>query len=270
MGKFDGYLICSDFDGTLAGPGSIVSQRNLDAIALFQAEGGRFTLASGRNPLFLKTYCDITHPNAPVMSLNGGILADPVTSEVKDYITFEEDPVPVLEDLTGRFSGIHTIHAWHTNGEMICWELGKSRSVHETLSSPREYVNILMIQDKETMPHVRDEATKKYSGRFLFESSWPEGIEMMPASGGKGAALARIKRLCDTPISIVIGMGDYENDVSLLRMADLGIAVGNALERVKQAADLITVPNTQDALWHVITELLEDQSTFPAEVRPLS
>ena len=48
MGKYDGYLICSDFDGTIYIDQKI-SQENIDAIAYFQSEGGYFTFASGRN-----------------------------------------------------------------------------------------------------------------------------------------------------------------------------------------------------------------------------
>ena len=48
MGKFDGYLICSDFDGTIYADGKI-SQENIDAIEYFQSKGGYFTFASGRN-----------------------------------------------------------------------------------------------------------------------------------------------------------------------------------------------------------------------------
>ena len=43
MGLFDGYLMCVDFDGTVAHRGKIVP-KNVDAIRYFEAEGGRFTI----------------------------------------------------------------------------------------------------------------------------------------------------------------------------------------------------------------------------------
>jgi hydroxymethylpyrimidine pyrophosphatase-like HAD family hydrolase len=46
MGKFDGYLICSDFDGTIYIDQQI-SKKNIEAIEYFQSEGGYFTFANG-------------------------------------------------------------------------------------------------------------------------------------------------------------------------------------------------------------------------------
>ncbi|MBQ1272136.1 MAG: HAD hydrolase family protein, partial [Clostridia bacterium] len=47
MGRFDGILICSDVDGTLA-EGKNIPEKNLEALRYFQSEGGLFTLATGR------------------------------------------------------------------------------------------------------------------------------------------------------------------------------------------------------------------------------
>ena len=52
MGKFDGILIASDFDGTVAVDG-IVSPENRRAIDYFMENGGMFTLATGRAPAFI-------------------------------------------------------------------------------------------------------------------------------------------------------------------------------------------------------------------------
>ena len=49
MGKFDGWLIATDLDGTLINRDGAIPQRNLDAIRTFQDEGGLFTIATGRS-----------------------------------------------------------------------------------------------------------------------------------------------------------------------------------------------------------------------------
>lgn len=53
----------------------------------------------------------------------------------------------------------------------------------------------------------------------------------------------------------IIGVGDYENDLSLIRMADIGIAVENAVDSLKQAADRVTIKNTDNAIAHIIHQL---------------
>ena len=47
MGKFDGILLCSDWDGTLF-DGTSIPENNVEAIRYFQRNGGTFTLSSGR------------------------------------------------------------------------------------------------------------------------------------------------------------------------------------------------------------------------------
>ena len=47
MGKFSGYLLACDIDGTLVSS-SVVPQRNIDAIRMFTEEGGIFALATAR------------------------------------------------------------------------------------------------------------------------------------------------------------------------------------------------------------------------------
>ena len=45
-----------------------------------------------------------------------------------------------------------------------------------------------------------------------------------------------------------MAFGDGENDVSMLRAAGLGVAMGNAAEEVKAAADLVTLGNDEDGV----------------------
>ena len=74
MGKYDGYLICSDFDGTIYAGGEI-SQKNVDAIKYYQSEGGYFTFVSGRNyEMFVSGAASIITPNAPILAYNGALI----------------------------------------------------------------------------------------------------------------------------------------------------------------------------------------------------
>ena len=76
MGKFDGYLICTDLDGTLLRNNKQISAENLNAIAYFQQEGGIFTFITGRMPFFVDQILAQITPNAPFGCVNGGGLYD--------------------------------------------------------------------------------------------------------------------------------------------------------------------------------------------------
>ena len=76
MGKFDGVLLVSDFDDTLYGTDLTVSQENVEAIAYFTAEGGRFTVATGRARPAFAPCASLVPINAPVILSNGSALYD--------------------------------------------------------------------------------------------------------------------------------------------------------------------------------------------------
>lgn len=75
MGKFDGLLLCTDFDMTLAEK-AVISPENIAAIRYFQENGGRFTVVSGRNPYFLTEHLGDLRVNAPLVGYNGALILD--------------------------------------------------------------------------------------------------------------------------------------------------------------------------------------------------
>lgn len=85
MGKFDGMLLLSDYDNTLlyteealqkGTPRPPMNQRNLDAIAYWQAEGGVFSVATGRALEAFRRHAHEVPVNAPIVVDNGGAIYD--------------------------------------------------------------------------------------------------------------------------------------------------------------------------------------------------
>lgn len=59
-------------------------------------------------------------------------------------------------------------------------------------------------------------------------------------------------------MSRTIAVGDNQNDISMIKAAGLGIAVANAREEVKKAADYVTVSNNDDAIAEIIEKFCGD------------
>ena len=85
MGKYDGILLMSDYDGTLA-VNAKVSPENSAAIKKFQDNGGVFVLASGRAPSFLDETNKYFTPTRYAVLLNGTVICD--AHEKKPVMTF--------------------------------------------------------------------------------------------------------------------------------------------------------------------------------------
>ena len=70
-------------------------------------------------------------------------------------------------------------------------------------------------------------------------TSSPEALEIVPPGVNKGSGLARVAELLGIPREETVAIGDGENDIAMLRWAGLGIAMANAPDSVKAAADVI-------------------------------
>ena len=85
MGKFDGVLIASDFDNTMVytegalrsgGPVPAISRENRDAIEYFMAQGGTFSVATGRALPSFASVMDGVPMNGPTVLFNGAAIYD--------------------------------------------------------------------------------------------------------------------------------------------------------------------------------------------------
>ena len=259
MGRYDGYLLCTDFDGTFALPNATLSEENLAAVKRFQAEGGLFTIASGRSPAFIRALTGPFEVNAPLIAMNGAMVCDENSYAVlKDY--------PIDESLLGaldEFASLGLIEhlvLWNAGEEQNHWspELGVAPSAHYAAHPRPWYKAVLAHSGEKATLAAKDHFNARWSGRFSGRRSWATGFEILAKDCGKGAALKWIREYLGGRVHTVVGVGDYENDVSLVREADIGYAVANALPEVRAAADRVTVSNSEHAIAAVIRELERD------------
>ena len=116
-------------------------------------------------------------------------------------------------------------------------------------------LKMVIAGNAEVIIKLQADLKKKFGQRFRFDTSWPEGLEIQAIDSGKGVAVEFMKSHLGTEIHTTIGVGDYENDITLLECADIGYAVDNAIDSVKKIADRITVSNREHALAAIINDL---------------
>lgn len=265
MGKFTGYLICTDCDGTLTYEPGKVSDENAQAIKYFQEEGGLFTLATGRFPDHAELFRDKIQINAPMVSLNGTLLYDTRNKGlVHKWGTPTEEFYSVLSYVRENYSELWNF--W-MNGEYadgtfgsVGYDLAEHVSTDDSLRKvlevfPNEMLKMVMSGPAEVVSRLQLDLKKKFGDNFRFDTSWAEGLEMQQIDSGKGVAVQYLKKHLDVEIHTTVGIGDFENDITLLECADIGYAVDNAIDCVKNIADRITVSNQEHALAAVIKDL---------------
>lgn len=118
----------------------------------------------------------------------------------------------------------------------------------------------LLDMDVRTMVYMGEESgAKQIQSEFpelklpLFSSR--EGADIMERDVSKAEGL---KRLCDyygIPLSGTVAFGDSMNDYEILKAAGIGVAMGNAVEELKEVSDYVTTSIDEDGVWNACVHL---------------
>ncbi|MDN6196317.1 MAG: HAD-IIB family hydrolase, partial [Atopostipes suicloacalis] len=81
-------------------------------------------------------------------------------------------------------------------------------------------------------------------------------LEILPLNVDKGFSMRLIGEMLGLEKEQIMGIGDQENDLALVENAGLGIAMENAIEEVKKAADYITYSNDENGVAHAIKKFV--------------
>ncbi len=260
MGKFDGYLIASDIDGTFKGKGKgpeaeAVTAENFRAAQHFIEGGGRFTFISGRAVSYLPEMGFLPVVNAPACLYNGALVYDYQRNELIRDVRLDFTLHDFLNAIQEKMDTVRTVRYYpDVMGEPGCYNVGEPYPENVeflpklicTFETPELAVEFARFA--KTLPLLKN---------VYISRSWPIGVEFNAANATKGHALQFIKAHLGN-IHTAIGIGDYENDLKLLEMADIGVAVGDGMQTLKDTADWVVKPNAECAVRDLI-EKLEDQ-----------
>ncbi|MBQ8371983.1 MAG: HAD-IIB family hydrolase [Clostridia bacterium] len=256
MGKFDGILIASDWDATLHHESGL-NNIDIEKIRYFQKEGGRFTVCTGRALSHIRHYFDKIKPNTYVITLNGAVIVDADSGEELYRGHLHKNLVEALDILYLNNELFYTLHVYF-DGDESAREYTKEQYRASREKFEKEPIHkILLIADKESKIKEAKMLLGEYHfPKYMFVSSWPLSLEILARENGKGYALCRVGEAIGARLTV--GVGDFDNDEQMIRMADIGYAVGNATDELKAIADRITVDVHDGAIAHIIDEIEAD------------
>lgn len=265
MGKFDGYLFCTDLDDTLLTTDKRVSEKNKAAIQYFMDEGGLFTFATGRVYSGIGEIIKYIVPNAPMICFNGGCIYDienkcevwaaELADGAENVLKYVHDKFPFvgIEICTGnkiyfcRRNGFVDQHQKFEN-------LPDNDMDYTQVQKP--WRKLLFMMEECKVDVIRNDIAKSpYADTFTYVQSSPWYYEVLSKGCTKGSALLRLADILGIDRKKTIGMGDNENDIELVANAGIGAAVSNALDMVRSKADIITSDNNSDAVAELISKL---------------
>ncbi|KAK9829817.1 hypothetical protein WJX72_008049 [[Myrmecia] bisecta] len=259
--KYD--LIATDVDGTLCNSKHQLTSRTETAIRRAAALGVPTVVATGKakGPWSKTILPRIGSPSPGVFSqglLVYGADGSLLYSECMD--------IDVAEDCI-RFAEEHGLSlAAYTNDRIICAEQDEhtdrlipyGEPVPEPVGPLRDVLQEVPIQkfiyicSQERLDKVRPAAEQLLGSRCHLTVALTGMLEVLPAGASKGRGLERLLKHLGIPAERVMAVGDGENDLEMLQMVGLGVAMGNAGEKVKSAANAVTATNDEDGLAQAI------------------
>lgn len=246
------YLVFCDMDNTLLTAKEGIPSCNRTVIKLFTELGGRFTVATGRPPASIRAALGDLKLSLPAISCNGSLLYDFSTNTVLRRATLDRgQATQAIFDIVRQFPRIGVEVMAHA-GEMFVVQANGYTHAHQVdeqipsvicplESVPDGWVKVVFASDPETIRKLSQFVKSRYYGRDnYFLSTNSIYFEIMPGGVGKASGLRDLCTLLGEPLQKTIVIGDYYNDLEMMRVAGHAVAVANAPAEVKAAAAEVT------------------------------
>ena len=263
-------LIISDIDGTILDDQHQVDSNLKDMILLLNREEIPFVLASARSPLGMEPIArELGLGDNPLACYNGALV---IKGDPQAYETIIEHPLDkeeirtFLELVKAEFPSVainlysgkdwiaDRLDKWVQIEAAITGEQPMIQNVLVPVLNAQMHVHkLLLIDQAPVIQKLHDYLQTLDFPKTAFYLSKENYMEVTAKHVSKEQALYEIAQHYQVPLEQVMTIGDNFNDLPMLRLAGLGVAMGNAPEAVKIEAKAVTKSNNE----HGVAEALE-------------
>lgn len=246
-GVVPGWLVALDVDGTLTGPGRPdVPPETAGAVRSARASGHEIVVATGRSLVGALPIANAFGPTGWVVASNGAItarldaqapggyvLVDASTLNVAPVVRMGLALAPELRVAVEDTGWGYLVNRQFADGQLN----GRQRTVDGTVElwerpAPRVVLSGSGIVDKLLKP-LHDLGVTAHS-------DGPDWIDVTPAGLSKASALEQVRNRLGVSQERTVAVGDGVNDIEAFHWAARAVAMGQASEEVRAAADETT------------------------------
>lgn len=275
-------VIIMDVDGTLTNSKKVITEKTKDALIKAQENGALLILSSGRPISGLMDFArelKMDKNHGLLVSYNGSKVIDCQTNEVlfnetmtvkqgqavlehmkkfdvkpmidkgdymfvndvfNCYIQYQDEPFNIIqyEARGGKFK----LCEKHDLAAFADYPLNKILTAGDPEYLKKHY--------KEMMEPFKDTLSCMFTAPFYFEFT-AQGID-------KAKALDTVLIPMGYKKEEMIAFGDGHNDISMVKYAGIGVAMGNAVDDLKEIADFITLSNEEDGIAYALSKYIDD------------
>ena len=271
-------LIVVDLDGTLLNSQNEMSARNEKALVDAITKGAAVILATGKTFISAKAIVERLKLTTPGIYLQGLAVYKPDGTAVfqkaldpgisRQVVTFAEDRgfsmvaysgarllaktlTPEVEQLATKYH------------EPMPEAIGPLQNILDDM--PVNKLLAIKAGDPKRVLALRWQLDKQLDGGGQLTQALPDMLEVLPPGVSKGATLAALLKQLSLQAENVLAIGDAENDLGMIELAGVGVAMGNAHAKLKAAANHIVADNDHDGVAEAIERfVLGATETKPA------
>lgn len=264
MGIFDGVLLVSDFDDTLVDRKKRLPERTKAALSRFVAQGGKFTLASGRGLESVRLQAPGLPIGAPVIVANGTQIYDlsaekllfeaefPETAQADFAATLAAFPTSAVEIFgAGQLYAVRPNEVTKVHLEIT----GQHAQVAELEDIPMPWVYAKFEDEHERLAEMQRWMKGRFGDRYGIFFSHPMLLEITPGGCNKGTGVCKLAELLGIRREHVYCAGDNENDLAMLEAAAVGFTPAGSTQAALDAADVVVCDCDQGAIADVVEYL---------------
>lgn len=238
-------LLALDIDGTLITSDHCISAKTQEAIKRSMDHGVHVMLSTGRPPGMCQEFIDLLKLDSFLITASGA----EIWSNKGEILERHAHDATLIEALYNKGQEIG-LHMW----------LISSTEVFENGAYPADFqaydwLKIGFFTDEQSKLEEMYRYLERYD-TIEITNSHPSNIEVNPAGVSKADALRTVCKELNITMDEVMAIGDSLNDLTMVEQAGIGVAMGNAQEKLKEVADYITYTNDEDGIAKVIEKFI--------------
>ncbi len=270
-------LVALDLDGTAVPFEGEPRPAVVAAIAAAQARGVKVTIATGRAPITASRYAHRLGIRTPIICFQGGRVVDPQTNRtlhavalpyelalavLQEAAVYQDPQTPRWAPLVYQGDDIYLQRLWLTPAQYRAFFGDTWHRLTDFRALPHRPVDkIIFVGEPAALDELRPRLNARFRDQVEIVRSWTLFLEVTPRGATKGRALAWLAHHLGIPREAVLAVGDADNDLSMIRWAGLGVAMGNAPPDVQAAADVVAPPVEEDGVAWVIRQWVLGDTT---------
>lgn len=268
-------VLALDLDGTLTNTEKVITPRTKAALQEAARRGVCIVLASGRPTVGIEPLArelELEKYGGCILSYNGGKIIDCRTGQTLVQHAFPADLIEPVCTFSRYWNVVPLTYDKNgivTEAPDAPYVLEEARinkiPVRKVENLPAEVTypinKLLLTGDPADMPHVEELMQQEFAGKLSICRSAPFFIETMPLGVDKDTSLEILLRAKGLTPANLMACGDGWNDLPMIRLAGMGVAMGNAQPPVKAAANYLTADNDHDGVGLAVEKFILNEET---------